>query len=278
VAEKEKGKTLEDLNEEGQRALQMVIEFSRQAGRAETAFANENINKFARLKALRTIQEQELYKYLPGGKTMRDALKLMGYSKTTGYEDLKTLEMLGDRTVELLMGLGVSSKDSYLLAKSLDEVEDAEFEVLDKEKGEFKIGGKVVTMDADRGLISSALLEQAERARVERQARQKIERDYAEKSEENQMLREKVFNGENKYTRLKADAQRRERGLLEESKGEFGNLVMNLVLIVNTMEKTELTEEEQKLAERYLDLIECKALQRVYEKLKVYLPKKEWED
>lgn len=254
-----------------------VYEFGDLVGQAKMAHANEKLNKLIRLKILKRIQDEGLHKCMPGYKNLHEVFKAINASKTTGYEELKTLELMGEQTVELLIDLGITSRDSYLLAKSLEAGEDAEFEVLDKESGKFRIAGRVVTMDADRGLISGAMLEAVQRARVERGARENSEEKLKEKTEENKTLREKIRNGEERLSRLEQDAKRRERGLLEESKGEFGNLVMNLLALIKTMSETELTEEEQKLAERYLDLIEGKALNTIYEKLRVYLPKQEWE-
>lgn len=184
MEEKNRNTSLENLDAEGRAALEMVIEFSRQVGRAENAYANENINRMARLKALKTIQDKQLYRYLPGGKTMRDAFPLAGYGKTTGYQDLKALETLGDKTVELLMDIGVTSQDSYLLAKALESTEDGEFEVLDRESGEYRIGGQVVTMDGDRGLISDAMLRTIQRVKLEQDARRGVEAELEKRDEQ----------------------------------------------------------------------------------------------
>jgi len=254
-----------------------VFKFGDLVGRVQMANANEKLNKLMRIKLLKQIQDEGLHKCMPGTKNLHEFFKKIGISKTTGYEEFKALEMLGDQTVELLIELGVTSKDSYLLAKSM-ETKDAEFEVLDRESGEFRVGGQVVTMDGDRGLISDAMLRAIQRVKLEQGARRETERKLEEKTGEAKTLTEKVRKGEDHYARLEADAQRRRRGLLEESDGAFGELVMNLMALIKTMSETELTEAEQGRAERYLNLIEGNALQTIYEKLRVYLPKPEWEE
>lgn len=247
-----------------------------QAGKMQMAHLFNKLSQVQIAQIIADLHEGQKYKEAGYG-TFEELCDAFGISRQTGYRLKENLEAAGPELMGLMMQAGISIRDQRALLAS-GEIEDAEFEIIDPVTGAVKIGGKVLLVKDSPDLVAAELLRLQQNQQIARRALRDTEKELEEKSEEIKMLREKVFNGENKYTRLQADAKRRQQGVLEESKGEFGNLVMNLLALVNTMEKTELTEEEQKLAERYLDLIECNALQRVYDKLKVYLPKKEWED
>lgn len=242
------------LSDEDREAIAALREFDHLAGRAEMAYANESINRIARLRALKIIQDKKLYRYLPGG-TMRDGMDYLGYSKTTGYKDLKSLEILGDQTVELLIEQGITSNDSYMLAKAMEGGGGNEFEVLDKDGGEFRVGGQVVTMDGDKGLISSAMLKAIQNIKLQEDALRGKEQQLTKRDDENKKLWEKIRNGEDELVKLR----RQLRGPHPKDPKEVTRLsvmLMELIDFVKQIRAEKMTPEDEAARDRVMTLLE----------------------
>ena len=93
ITEKTFEKTLE--------VQEVVALLHRMIGRAEAFNAMENISRVARLKMLKIIRDNKLYKGIPGCSTMRDVFEKLGVSKTTGYLELEALERLAENIPSL---------------------------------------------------------------------------------------------------------------------------------------------------------------------------------
>jgi len=123
--------TTEKTCENALEVQEAVALLHRMIGRAEAFNAMENISRVARLKMLKTIRDNKLYKGIPGCSTMRDVFEKLGVSKTTGYLELEALERLGENLMELLDELGATREEKLQLGRgTAAEAEDLEFKVM----------------------------------------------------------------------------------------------------------------------------------------------------
>lgn len=225
-------------------AKQEALVLYRAIGRAEAFNLIEKISRTARIKMLKVIQDNKLYKQIPGCETMRDVFENIGVAKSTGYRELETLEKLGENMMELLEELGATSGEMLLLSRGITaEIEGIAFEVIDADQGEYRIDGRLVNMDQDREIISAIMQKSITALRFEKQARKGLEAELKEKKEELKKKQAKIEVGEKDYARL-------QNKLNAPPLKEITDLTMALFKLIDYAKQVcamEITEEDERL-------------------------------
>lgn len=186
-------------------------------------------------------------------------------SRKTGYRLLDNIKSAGPEIMELMNKAGLSIRAQYELLHS-GEIEDAEFEVIDPEKGEVKIRGTVVLVKDSPDLITATLSRMQRDQQVARRALRDAEAEARKKAEElaaqkdeNKKLTEKIKKGEDDRIAMEM--------------GEFENKLLDLVLACGKLRTTEWTARDERKAKQYWSTV-CSS---VIEPLKSFFDSKHYE-
>lgn len=253
--------------------IQEALTLYRMIGRAEAFNLIEKISRTARIKMLKTIRDNQLYKSIPDCPTMRSIFEKLGVAKTTGYQELEALEKLGEGMMGLLEELGATSGEMLLLGRGFAaEIEGISFEVIDPDQGEYKIDGRLISIDQDRDLISTIMQKAIASLRLEKQARKGLEAELAEKKEELKKKQAKIEAGEKQLTKAQKVGS-----LLEET--PVGNALFQIASYVRQIEAMELSEADEKRKEIYINRVNNDIIPRLVAKFhSVELGQKEYAD
>jgi len=252
-------KTFEDTLE----VQEAVALLHRMIGRAEAFNAMENISRVARLKMLKTIRDNKLYKGIPGCSTMRDVFEKLGVSKTTGYLELEALERLGENLMELLDELGATREEKLQLGRGVSsEVEEMEFEVIDPDQGKYRIDGRLVKMDRDREIITGTIQKALATLRQQKLVNNGLEKKLEESGTENKRLRRKIETGEIEFARL----QKKLHSPKLQVASDIAIALMELVDFVKQIDAMPMTEDDEKARSRYMTLINNMVIARLVNK------------
>jgi len=238
ITENTFGKTLE--------VQEAVALLHRMIGRAEAFNAMENISRVARLKMLKIIRDNKLYKGIPGCSTMRDVFEKLGVSKTTGYLELEALERLGANLMELLDELGATREEKLQLGRgTAAEAEDVEFKVIDPDQGKYRIDGRLVKMDQDQEIITGTIQKALATLRQQKLLNKGLEKKLEETGVKNKRLRKKIEIGEKELIAV---------------------ALMQLIDFVKQIDDMPMTEDDEKARNRYMTLINNMVIARLVNK------------
>ena len=234
----------------------------RMIGRAEAINAMENISRVARLKMLKTIRDNKLYKGIPGCSTMRDVFENLGVSKTTGYLELEALERLGENLMELLEELGATREEKLQLGRRAAADDDPEFEVIDPDQGKYRIDGRLVKMDRDREIITDTMHKALTALRQQKLVNKGLEAKLEESGMENRLLRRKIETGEKQFASL----QKKLHAPKLQVASDIALALMQLVDFVKQLDAMPLTTDDEKAHGRYMILIDNLVIARLVNK------------
>jgi len=255
ITEKTFEKTLE--------VQEAVALLHRMIGRAEAFNAMENISRVARLKMLKIIRDNKLYKGIPGCSTMRDVFEKLGVSKTTGYLELEALKRLGENLMELLEELGATREEKLQLGRGATaESEDVEFEVIDPNQGKYRIEGRLVKMDRDREIITDTIQKALGELRQQKLVNKGLEKKVEETGAKNKRLHRKIETGEKEFARL----QKKLHAPKLQVASDIAMALIELIDFVKQIDVMPMTEDDEKARSRYMTLINNMVIARLVNK------------
>jgi len=232
---------MENANPEAIEALRL---FHRITGQMEAFNTIEKFSRAARAKLFLILRESGAYKYIEGCNTLIDVFEKFGVAKSTGYMELEAIDNLGEELMEIMDDMGISTSDMYLISKGIEKIEGEEFEVLDADKGEYRINDVILYAEDDKAAVAAAVKKLINRFKREKLVAKGLEKKTEEQANEIEKFREALRNGERQW-------QKRENEIKGFVYTKFDRAMSEFLKAAKVLSVTEWTEKDLKLVKRH---------------------------
>ena len=222
--------------------LQELISVCTKIGQYQAFEFIKNLSAIQIAKLLGELHENETYKKIPGFNTWEDVCDMFGISRAMSYRLKDVYKKAGPELLEVMIKADFSVYDQYQLLRGVEIIEDAEFRIIDPDRGEIEIRGERMRVSEAPDLVAVELQRAHDMRKLERARRLEVERKLEETQEDLERKNEKIRIGEQRKIAS-------ENGVLELT--ELDKAISQLVKSWELLNNTRWSEADLRLTKRH---------------------------